>query len=582
MIWHTCFSLASTQLIFKVILGIAPLANIYCVEKLFSSLLHAFNSGSTFKISYYWSFSLVAVNLMVFILNSLNSVVSQKLMYKFEEEVKSNLLEKSVHIPYQLYESSVFQNRFMRATQSASSIVSTFDGFLLTLQTTISLVSITSYLININLLFALIILIMILPLILMELKFGRNRYQLNVDLSENSRKMNYLEYLLTNKTFLKEIKISQKENYIIKIWKNAFRKNSNSQIDLEMKQLKYLFTAQIIVTLSFIFSTSLVINMISNDLLSIAMMTAVIQAVQNLQGIIPSFANNLANSYESALSVEEYKKFIPMLVEKTEPTIKIDQIDQIEVSNLNYSYPESSEKVLRDISFKLESGEKIAIMGTNGSGKTTLIKCLTGLYETSNSIFLNSNRLPIENINKKSMWNNLSILFQDFNKYEFSISQNILLNELDELSSKHYSYLEMVGLKSFIDNLPNKYETQLGSLFNRGVEFSGGQWQKLGLVRALKDEADLIILDEPTSAMDAESEHHIIKNVLKNLNESTIIYITHRVNVAKLADTIIYLKDGEIVEMGSHDRLLLNNGGYAHLYEGQVENLVGEKGLQRV
>lgn len=582
MIWHTCFSLACTQLIFKLVLGIAPLANIYCVEKLFSSLLHSFNSGSTFKVSYYWSFALVAVNLTVFILNSLNSVVSQKLMYKFEEELKGNLLEKSVHIPYQLYESSSFQNRFMRATQSASSIVSTFDSFLLTLQTMISLVSITAYLININSLFALIILIMILPLILMELKFGRNRYELNVDLSENSRKMNYLEHLLTNKTFLKEIKISQKENYIIKIWKRAFRKNSNSQIDLEMKQLKYLFTAQIIVTLSFIFSTSLVINMISNNLLSIAMMTAVIQAVQNLQGVIPSFANNLANSYESSLSVEEYKKFIPLIVEKTESTIKVDKIEKIEVSNLNYSYPENREKVLRNISFKVHSGEKIAIMGTNGSGKTTLIKCLTGLYETTDSIFVNSDRLPIETINKKSFWNNLSILFQDFNKYEFSISQNVLLNESDELSSKHYSFLKMVGLKSFIDNLPNKYETQLGSLFNRGVEFSGGQWQKLGLVRTLQNDADLIILDEPTSAMDAESEHHIIKNVLKNLNESTIIYITHRVNVAKLADTIIYLKDGEITEIGSHDQLLLNNGGYAHLYEGQVENLIGEKGLQRV
>lgn len=574
--------LASTLLFFKLILGIAPLANIYCIEKLFSSLLYAFNNGTAFNTSYYWSFALVSVNLTVFSLNSLNTVISQKMMYKFEEQLKSELLEKSVHIPYQMFESSSFQNRFMRATHSSSSIISTFDGFLLTIQTLISLVSITAYLININLLFALIIVIMIIPLIFIELKFGRNRYQLNVDLSENSRRMNYLENLLTNKTFLKEIKIGQKESYIIEIWGKLFRKNGNSHVNLEMNQLKFLFAAQVIVTLSFVFSTTLVINMISNNLLSIAMMTAVIQAVQNLQGVIPSFANSLANSYESSLSVEEYKKFIPLLANKTESAISIDKIEQIEICNLNYSYPENSERVLNSINFKISNGEKVAIMGTNGSGKTTLIKCLTGLYETKNSILFNDDKLPIENINKKSLWSNLSILFQDFNKYEFSISQNILLNETEELSAKHYSFLQLVGLKSFIDNLPGKYETQLGSLFNRGVEFSGGQWQKLGLVRALKNDADLVILDEPTSAMDAESEHHIIKKVLKNLNESTIIYITHRVNVAKLADTIIYLKDGEITEIGSHDQLIINNGHYARLYEGQVENLIGEKGLQHV
>lgn len=574
--------LASTLLFFKLILGIAPLVNIYCIEKLFSSLLYAFNNGTAFNASYYWSFALVSVNLTVFSLNSLNTVISQKMMYKFEEQLKSELLEKSVHIPYQMFESSSFQNRFMRATHSSSSIISTFDGFLLTIQTLISLVSITAYLININLLFALIIVIMIIPLIFIELKFGRNRYQLNVDLSENSRRMNYLENLLTNKTFLKEIKIGQKESYIIEIWGKLFRKNGNSHVNLEMNQLKFLFAAQVIVTLSFVFSTTLVINMISNNLLSIAMMTAVIQAVQNLQGVIPSFANSLANSYESSLSVEEYKKFIPLLANKTESAISIDKIEQIEICNLNYSYPENSERVLNSINFKISNGEKVAIMGTNGSGKTTLIKCLTGLYETKNSILFNDDKLPIENINKKSLWSNLSILFQDFNKYEFSISQNILLNETEELSAKHYSFLQLVGLKSFIDNLPGKYETQLGSLFNRGVEFSGGQWQKLGLVRALKNDVDLVILDEPTSAMDAESEHHIIKKVLKNLNESTIIYITHRVNVAKLADTIIYLKDGEITEIGSHDQLIINNGHYARLYEGQVENLIGEKGLQHV
>lgn len=575
MIWIHSRYLSLLQLLIKLLLGIGPVLNIFCTERLFSSLLTSFKNNSTYVDSYYWSVGLIAVNLSIFILNSLNSVVHQKIMYTFEQNFKSDLLNKSIHIPYQLYESSDFQNKYMRATQSSHSILSTFEGLLLMIQSLISLISVTIYLVNIHILFTLIIFIMILPLIYIELKFGRNRYDLSVDLSENAREMGYLETLLINKTYLKEIKMGKKESYIIELWKKAFKFNAKSHISLEVNQMKFLFAAQLIVTISFIFSTTLVINMISNKILSIAAMTAVIQAIQNLQGIIPSFANNLANSYQSSLSVKEFKEFSPLLKDKSEVKYKTNKIDTIEIINLNYSYPGRDNTVLNNVNLNIQKGDKIAIMGNNGSGKTTLIKCLIGLYNTEKSIKINE-KFFLEEIDLSTFWDKISILFQDFNRYEFNVLQNIVVGESNEITKRHHHLLELVGLKKFIEKLPDKYDTQLGNLFNHGTELSGGQWQKLALVRVLQKKSDLLILDEPTSAMDAESEYNTIRNVLSNLVDESIIYITHRVNVAKLADRIIYMKDGHIIEDGHHEELLSLNGEYSKLYHGQVENLIGE------
>ncbi|WP_197273422.1 ABC transporter ATP-binding protein [Exiguobacterium acetylicum] len=412
---------------------------------------------------------------------------------------------------------------------------------------------------------------------IIEMKYGKVRFDLNVGLSENSRKLHYLENLLVNKSTLKEIRLGQKENYILKNWIKSFKVNAVSQMKIEKKQMYLQSVVQIIISLSFVFSISLVIYLVSNSLLKLAALTAVIQAVQNLQGIVPSFANNLANSYEATLSVDEFQKFQNQLG-KTDNIKKLDieKLEVLTVKNLNYYYPNSHHKALNNINLSISKSKKIAIMGNNGSGKSTLVKCMTGLYESKNSVLLNNEYL-IEDVNLESLWNEVNVMFQDFNKYEMTMAENISMDNLNINNEKLESLLELVGLKDLFDQFPNKSNTQLGNLFNKGKELSGGQWQKIALARAIYNQKSFLFLDEPTSALDPDSEYQVIESILKKLNEVGIIYITHRVNVAKLADIIIYMKNGEITEQGTHEELIKKGGDYSEVFERQIGSLIEHK-----
>lgn len=569
--------LTTTQFLIKLSIGLIPFFNIYLIEKLFSSLIDVFQKNSDVMNCYFWSSLLALINFFLFLLNSLNNYLQKKIAFQFEEKLKTSLLLSSKKIPYQSFESSQFQNKYSRMLQSHNSLLNTFDSVLSIVQSFVSLISVTFYLIKLHILFSLIIFIMIIPLMIIEMKYGKVRFDLNVGLSENSRKLHYLENLLINKSTLKEIRLGQKENYILKNWIKSYKVNAVSQMKIEKKQMYLQSVVQIIISLSFVFSISLVIYLVSNSLLKLAALTAVIQAVQNLQGIVPSFANNLANSYEATLSVDEFQKFQNQLG-KTDNIKKLDieKLEVLTVKNLNYYYPNSHHKALNNINLSISKSKKIAIMGNNGSGKSTLVKCMTGLYESKNSVLLNNEYL-IEDVNLESLWNEVNVMFQDFNKYEMTMAENISMDNLNINNEKLESLLELVGLKDLFDQFPNKSNTQLGNLFNKGKELSGGQWQKIALARAIYNQKSFLFLDEPTSALDPDSEYQVIESILKKLNEVGIIYITHRVNVAKLADIIIYMKNGEITEQGTHEELIKKGGDYSEVFARQIGSLIEHK-----
>lgn len=576
-VWKHCKALSTVQLVLKISSGVVPVINIYCVEQLFSSLLSVFTEGMSPKYAYYWSIALAAINLIVFLLNSFNIFLQQKIAYDFESQIKYDLLKKSGNLPYQIFESSTFQNKYSRMMHSHNSMLGTFDSTLLILQTLISLVTITLYLIKLHILFMIIIFVMIIPLIIIEFKYGKIRYQLNVNLSENSRNMNYLENLMVNKSSLKEVRLNYVEDYILDSWKKYFTINARSKNSLEKKQIKVMSLVQIIVSVSIIFSTSLVVYLISMKVIKVAALTAVIQAVQNLQGLIPAFANSLSNSYESSLNVKEFREFMDSLqVKKTIEKRSIKSLETIRVLNLSYTYPNSKNMTLKNINLEIQKGKKIAIMGSNGSGKSTLIKCITGLYETKKSVLINDD-LSIEKLSKQSFWGKINVMFQDFNKYELRLRENLTMDFKKFSDENLFEVLDLVGMKTFVKELPEQLNTQVGNLFNEGKELSGGQWQKIALARSILTNPSILFLDEPTSALDPDSEYQIISNVLTKLNETGVVYITHRVNVAKLADHIIYLKNGQIIEEGSHDDLLRQGGEYSQIFNRQLNNLISDK-----
>lgn len=269
--------------------------------------------------------------------------------------------------------------------------------------------------------------------------------------------------------------------------------------------------------------------------------------------------------------------------EQNEKSCDLDEIKELSVENLSFQYNGQLLPVLKDISFRIRKGQKVALIGENGCGKTTLIKCLAGLYETAPSM-IQINGQPLTNIKTESYRKRISVLFQDYIQYNFTARENIgfgnvkKLNDIAEIQRAAKS----TGIDSYLTQLPYQYETMLGKFFAGSDELSGGQWQKIALSRALYRNSDLMILDEPTSALDPRAEMEIIEDLFRENNQKAILFITHRLGAASLADMILVMKEGQIVERGTHEELLLQNGIYKKMYRTQSKWYKQKEEVERV
>lgn len=574
LVWISSPKYFLIKLLLKIFLGFSPVLNVYIIEKLFSSVIESTNTHNYFD-AFVFATSFAVLNFMIFFMNSSHSVLDKKMGFEFELFMKFKILKQSKFISYINYENSDFQNKHLRIIGSQYQILSSVNTLFSLLQSTISVVTVVLYLININLNFIFIILIMVIPLIVMELKFSNKNFDLYLLMSEDRRKATYFESLLITKDKLKDIKLNMLESFFLNKWKKKFIGNSKKEVRFEIDQLKSFTLIQIIIAISFLFSIYLIIDSLSIGVITVATLPAVIQAIQNLQGNIPMFAGNLSDIHLSNLGVRELRNFFSDYTENIESKKSLKVLDDISVSSLNFSYPNQKVPALSDITFSIKKGERVAIMGKNGSGKSTLIKCLTGLYDTNHSIKLNG-EFYLEEVEKKNYWDEISVLFQDFNKYELTVLENIQLEQKEYLA-KTNDLIKLVDLSKKVESFQNGIDTLLGNMFENGRELSGGQWQKIAIARSLFKDSSFLFLDEPTSSLDPDSEFNIINNVLKKMNSKGILYITHRINVARLAEKIIYLEDGNIREMGTHDELVQLNGEYAEMYFRQIDHLIDER-----
>jgi ATP-binding cassette, subfamily B, bacterial len=239
--------------------------------------------------------------------------------------------------------------------------------------------------------------------------------------------------------------------------------------------------------------------------------------------------------------------------------------------NVSFKYVNSENWANRDLNFTLSAGEKLALVGENGAGKTTLVKLLARLYDpTEGTIFLDGHDLREYNLTE--LRKNVGVIFQDYIRYQMTVSQNIAVGNIDEKDNREL--IVESAIKSLADRLVQKlggkYDQALGKRFNQGVELSGGEWQKIALARAYMKDAQLLILDEPTSALDARAEYEVFQRFSELTRGKTAVLISHRFSTVRMADRILVLDRGEVLEVGSHEELLNKNGRYAELFNLQA------------
>ena len=230
---------------------------------------------------------------------------------------------------------------------------------------------------------------------------------------------------------------------------------------------------------------------------------------------------------------------------------------------------------IRNLSFHLSKGEKLALVGENGAGKTTLVKLLARLYEpTEGRILLDG--IDLRDYALEDLRNNIGIIFQDYIRFQMKVSENIAIGSIEERGE--FEMIKTAAHKSLADTviaqLPEEYEQILGKRFAKGVELSGGQWQKIALARAYMRDAQLLILDEPTSALDARAEHEVFVRFSELIVGKSAVLISHRFSTVRMADRILFLENGQLLELGSHEELIAQKGKYAELFHLQAKGYI--------
>lgn len=427
-------------------------------------------------------------------------------------------------------------------------------------------------------LFAPIILIATIPSYLAWDKFRIKTWPYYVEKrSLVTRVTQYIKNLLSSDSTSKESIIFKTGNTLLskisKEQKSYYREFGKAN---DPWAYKILF-ARVIQFGAFVYTQYFNLTRVFQGLLSVGQFALVFQQSLNLA----FSAEEILNQYSSISARNKYlDKYFDFLNTSKTITSPLSPIaipkspipHIIEFKNISFKYPQSERFILKNFTLTIKSGEKIALVGENGAGKTTLIKLLLRFYDvTEGEILING--LNIKDVDLDEWHKSLGALFQDFIKYQFTFKENVYLGDLAKTNQEKYlkDAIEKSGASKYLDDLPNGINQVVGKMFEGGVDLSGGQWQKLALARAFFRDAPILILDEPTSAIDAKAEYEIFQKAQELQKDKTVVIISHRFSTVRQADRILVLSQGKIIEEGSHEVLMKKNGLYAELFEIQAK-----------
>jgi len=424
-----------------------------------------------------------------------------------------------------------------------------------------------------------VILVLVSPIFssLYMLKTGFSYFLIQRDRANQEREAWYNSYILTNDIAFKEMKLYGLREYFI----NKFNVLNKKIIEQDKKYLGiqnigFIIFGIIDEIIGGILHVLIILSAYYGEIM-IGNTVAYIRCITTVQQNVQSILRNITSMCQNNLYIKQFFDFLD--IEKTHNKCEKNLMDfinveSIEFKNVSYKYDNNDNYVLKNVSFKINKGDTIAIVGENGSGKTTIVKLITGLYDNFEGDIL-INGVSIRKINLESYQKRVGVIFQDYNRYQMTCRENIGMGNLELMDDdlRIMDSIHKADADEVINNLHDGIDTSLGTWFNHGIELSGGQWQKIALARAFLRNADMYILDEPSSALDPLSEYEVFKKSSDLIKDKIGIFITHRlINVKKISADVLVLKNGLLIEQGTHNELVSYNSYYRHLYEIQNFN----------
>jgi ATP-binding cassette subfamily B protein len=503
------------------------------------------------------------------------SLCQSLLRAQLGQRVNSMILEKALTLELSHFEDSEFYDKLTRARREASSrplslVMRTFG----LLQNGISLVSYGTLLAQFSPWAVVILVAAGLPAFLAEAKFSGTAFRLFLWRSPETRMQLYLETVLAREDHAKEVKLFGLGPLLLERYRGIFRKLYAEDRDLTIRRDTWGFLLGLIATATLYGAYAWVALATIAARITLGQMTMYVMLFRQGQAAVSASLAAIGGMYEDNLYLATLYEYLETPVDGTKGTVVRGPRPQdgIRFENVSFSYPGAEQPALVAVDLHIKPGESLALVGENGSGKTTLIKLLTKLYlPTSGRILLDGQDL--RDWDEATLRQRIGVIFQDFTRYQLMVGENIGAGDVRhfEDEARWHEAAEKGMAAPTVAELPLGYRTPLGKWFNDGRELSGGQWQKIALSRAfMRSQADILVLDEPTAAMDAAAEATVYEHFRSLTAGRIAILISHRFSTVRMADQIVVLQEGRIIERGSHDDLMQTNGLYARLFSLQA------------
>jgi len=578
IVWDSGPGVVIFGLVSRVFASLMPVALLYITKLIIDGIVQVVGKHQPMRPHFWW---LVGAE---FALAALNSILLRTIDYsdslladKYTRYVSIRVMKHAASLDLIAYEDPVFYDRLERARVQATDRLVMIQAIGRLVQQAITTITLSVSIMLFSPWLMLLLIVGVVPAFLGESHFAFLGYAKNFRQTPMRRQLDYLRVLGGSKEAAKELKLFGLKNFLTERFTHLSDAIYDENVALSKRKLMAGAALSTIGTMGYYSAYALVIWRTLAGALSIGTLTFLAGAIQQASSNIEQMFSTVAAIGDQALFLTDLLAFFEM-----KPTIRSKSnalpaprpiLRGVEFRDVSFRYPGNSRLVLDRINFRLHTGERLALIGENGQGKTTIVKLVTRLYDpTEGQILLDG--IDLREYDLEDLHREIGVIFQDFMRYEMTARENIAVGRVENIDD--LELLQSAARKSLADHtierLPQGYEQMLGRRFEQGVDLSGGEWQKVALARAYLRDAQLLILDEPTAALDARSEYEVFQRFSELTAGKMAFFISHRFSTVRSADRILVLENGKIAEEGTHDQLARLGGRYAEMFEMQASS----------
>lgn len=580
LLWEADAASATGMAVVTVVSAANPVCQAWVSKQLIDGVISGVSRHVTPSQGLHELFPYVAAEFALIVVGSvcgqLRQLLDKLISHRLGYLINTRIIRKALSLETRWFEDASFYDKMQNARrQSEYRVMGIVQaGFLMT-QNLLTLGSFLVVLVAYNGWVAALLFGAALPAFVAQCRYSQLQFRLEMWRTPETRVMSYFENLLTQDHAVKEVKLFRLGEPLLDRYAKTFWSIFDEDAKLaRSRSVKSLFWGMLS-TLTYYGAFLWIIGEALAGRTTLGGMTMYMTVFSQSQGTFQGLLDNLNTLYENGLFLDNLFSFMAL----ESKTVVLDQKDRpaedptrgLEFEDVWFKYEGREDWALKGMTLRIGPSEKLALVGENGAGKTTLIKLLTRLYEPTKGRIL-FRGVDLRFIPPAELHKRVGAIFQDFERYHLPFDENVGFGAVEHLDDK--ARIEEAARKSGADEvaktLPDRYKTMLGRWFERGFELSGGQWQKIALGRAFMSDGEVLILDEPTSSLDAEAEHEVFERFKKLTEGKIALLVSHRFSTVRMADRIAVVADGKVSELGSHDELVRRGGTYARLFELQA------------